>query len=219
MKYFSPKKYLITAAILLFITVLISLSLQINIVVRYDRFLGEALYQFTGADYFFIFLSEIGSRNFFFPTLTLLSVIIVWKNNWAILLLLWINLLGVRFANTALKTLFERERPTLDHIVEASFYSFPSGHSMNSMAFYGMLALLSYHYMKKKSSKLLTVGCFVLLIFLIGLSRIYLGVHFPLDVFAGFGAGATWLFGLYGIYSIYVNWREKKKLMHRKNFG
>lgn len=86
----------------------------------------------------------------------------------------------------SLKLIFQRVRPTLPHLVFAGGYSFPSGHSMGTFMIFGSIIILLQYYMPKSIWKLLCQGTLGLLIFLIGLSRIYLGVHFPTDVLAGF---------------------------------
>lgn len=86
----------------------------------------------------------------------------------------------------SLKLIFQRVRPTLTHLVFAGGYSFPSGHSMGTFMIFGSIIILLQYYMPKSIWKLLYQGILGLLIFLIGLSRIYLGVHFPTDVLAGF---------------------------------
>lgn len=98
----------------------------------------------------------------------------------------WINLISITILNQTLKFILHRPRPTDFRIIEESGYSFPSGHSMASMAFYGFLIYLIY---KKINNKYLKWGliCFLsILILFIGISRIYLGVHYTSDVLAGF---------------------------------
>lgn len=112
-------------------------------------------------------------------------------------------LFGGAVLNTVLKYLFQRQRPTLPHLVEVTGFSFPSGHAMLSFIFYGMVAYLiclnSYNRVFKK----FTVLLMVLIILAVGISRVYLGVHYPSDVLAGFAAGSFWLIaciiGLRGI--------------------
>ncbi|WP_053434948.1 phosphatase PAP2 family protein [Sporosarcina globispora] len=100
--------------------------------------------------------------------------------------------LGALF-NMLLKWIFKRERPDIRPLIEEQGFSFPSGHSMGSFIFYGSLAYMIIHLAKRKRWKAawtVLLGCFIIMI---GLSRIYLGVHFPSDVIAGFAAGGAWL--------------------------
>lgn len=106
---------------------------------------------------------------------------------------------GVKFAIAALsstalyqgmKYIFQRPRPDIAlRLIEESGYSFPSGHSMNCLVSYGILAYLILKYCEnRKLAKLLSIGL-GLIIILIGLSRVYVGVHFPTDVIGGWSLG------------------------------
>lgn len=97
--------------------------------------------------------------------------------------------------NTLLKEIFRRSRPELDHLLVVHGYSFPSGHAMISMGFYGMLFVIWAMEWKKRGilGRWIPVSCGILFILLIGLSRIMLGVHYPTDVLAGFSSGFVWI--------------------------
>ena len=88
--------------------------------------------------------------------------------------------------NQILKNIVQRPRPTEFRIIDESGYSFPSGHSMVSAAFYGFLIYLIYKNIKNKYLKGSLISILSILIVLIGISRIYLGVHYTSDVIAGF---------------------------------
>ncbi|MQL51651.1 phosphatase PAP2 family protein [Desulfofundulus thermobenzoicus] len=92
-----------------------------------------------------------------------------------------------------LKWAFRRPRPAMDQLVHASGYSFPSGHATVSMALFGSIAYLAWTYLPPCRLRWLISGFFALLILSIGISRIYLGVHYPSDVLGGFMAGSIWL--------------------------
>jgi undecaprenyl-diphosphatase len=94
-----------------------------------------------------------------------------------------------------LKLDFHRSRPDIAQLVKVTGYSFPSGHAMVSFALYGMIAYLMWINFKSGKLRYSLTALFILLVFLIGLSRIYLGVHYPSDVLAGFAAGGFWLVG------------------------
>lgn len=120
--------------------------------------------------------------------LTVLLIIVVKGKRNKILIL--INVIVITLLNQLLKNTFQRERP-IDSIIEETGYSFPSGHSMVSMAFYGFLIYLVYK--SNIKYKGLIIGLLSVLIVLIGISRIYLGVHYPTDVIGGFTLSLSYL--------------------------
>jgi len=104
-----------------------------------------------------------------------------------------INLVAVWVLNDTFKVVFHRQRPDILRLVEAGGFSFPSGHSMISMGFYGFLIYLCNVNIEKGWERRIAVFLMSLLILFIGISRIYLGVHYASDVLAGFSAGLAWL--------------------------
>jgi len=104
-------------------------------------------------------------------------------------------LAGSWFMNELLKWAFHRNRPEIVRLVKATGYSFPSGHAMVSFAFYGMLAYLMWINLDNRNLRYFFTFLFLFLVFAIGISRIYLGVHYASDVLAGFAAGGFWLVG------------------------
>ena len=107
-------------------------------------------------------------------------------------LLVGLNLINTVVLNSALKSIFRRERP-IESIIEESGYSFPSGHSMASLTFYGFLIYLLYKSSIQKKLKIFLITVLVIIIILIGTSRIYLGVHYLSDVLAGFSFTLAYL--------------------------
>ena len=103
------------------------------------------------------------------------------------------NLAIITVLNQLLKRIVQRPRPTEFRIVEESGYSFPSGHSMVSMAFYGYLIYLIYKYVKNKYLKWISIILLSILICSIGISRIYLGVPYTSDVLGGFFISISYL--------------------------
>lgn len=107
--------------------------------------------------------------------------------------LIWINLGISTLLNQILKHIVQRPRPIEYRIIDESGYSFPSGHSMVSAAFYGFLIYLIYKNVKNKYVKYFSIIGLSLLVILIGISRIYLGVHYTSDVIAGFLISISYL--------------------------
>lgn len=104
-----------------------------------------------------------------------------------------LNLFLVILLNQLLKNIVQRPRPDGFRLVAASGYSFPSGHSMVSMAFFGLIIWLVWHQAKDRRARIAICSAFALVIILIGISRIYLGVHYASDVLAGFCVSLLWL--------------------------
>lgn len=115
--------------------------------------------------------------------ISILLVILVRDKN--IKVLICSNLILVTLFNQLLKHIIKRPRPYYK-IIEENGYSFPSGHSMVSMAFYGLLIYLIYKYIRNKYLRYSLIIILSILIILIGISRIYLGVHYTTDVVCGY---------------------------------
>lgn len=105
-----------------------------------------------------------------------------------------LSFLGMWGINALSKYIVRRERPDLDFLISVSGYSFPSGHAMVAAGFYGSLLLIAvYSQKQKKEDPTLLIMIGISAIFLLGFSRIYLGVHYPSDVFTGFISGSVWV--------------------------
>lgn len=118
--------------------------------------------------------------------------------------------IGALGLNLLLKQLFSRARPMLwERIVDVGQYSFPSGHAMVSLVIYGFIGYLLATRFRRY--RVWIVSLTVLLIIAIGFSRMYLGVHWPTDVAAGYAAGLVWLIAC--ILSLKI-WREHRAKYH-----
>ena len=124
--------------------------------------------------------------------ITLLILVLAIKDK-KIKISLVINLLGITIINNLIKVIIARSRPEINKLVTETGYSFPSGHSITSMVFYGYLVYLTYKYINNKKIKIPLIIILILLIPTIGLSRIYLGVHYASDVLCGFLLGIIYL--------------------------
>jgi undecaprenyl-diphosphatase len=108
-----------------------------------------------------------------------------------------------------LKALFARARPGLDYrAVEAVNASFPSGHAMMSAVVFLTLGALAARFAERRRLKALALGAAVLLSLLVGLSRIYLGVHWASDVLAGWCVGAAWAMACWLAAFVLTRWRR-----------
>ena len=127
----------------------------------------------------------------FLVILTILLMVFIKNNN--IRKYICVNLIVSTILNFGIKNIVRRTRPEGFRIIEEAGYSFPSGHSMVSMAFYGLLIYLIYKKINNKYLKNSLIILLSIIILLIGLSRIYLGVHYTSDVLAGFLLGISYL--------------------------
>lgn len=119
--------------------------------------------------------------------------------------LVFLNLAISGGLNQLLKNIIQRPRPTEYRLIDESGYSFPSGHSMVSAAFYGLFIYLIYKYVKNKYIKCVLITLLTLLIISIGISRIYLGVHYTSDVLAGFFISISYLIIFTSVINDYLN--------------
>ena len=103
------------------------------------------------------------------------------------------NLAGAIVIDLVLKEIIQRPRPDGFRLIAETGYSFPSGHSMVAMVFYGLLIYMIWRYEENRGLKWLFCISFSLIVILIGVSRIYLGVHYASDVLAGFAVALAWL--------------------------
>ena len=110
--------------------------------------------------------------------------------------------------NQILKYMFHRPRPTVLRLAPADGYSFPSGHSMNNATLYVILALLLVPLLGRLWQRALAFSGFLLPPFLVGVSRIYLGVHFFGDVLCG------WLLGIWFALIASIVWRKYGEKFH-----
>jgi undecaprenyl-diphosphatase len=125
-----------------------------------------------------------------------------------LILFVWV-VLGSTILNEILKTAFHRARPTIHRIVEANGFSFPSGHSMAAFSLYGVISFLLWRHLSTSLGRGLLIIFSVFMIIMIGVSRIYLGVHYPSDVLGGFLASGCLLAVSIWFYQRYMERRSK----------
>lgn len=148
--------------------------------------------------FFFKLCSTLGST-WFYVILVLTLVILKNKKD------IWvgIHLLIIQGMNRIIKALVKRPRPPqIYHLVKETNYSFPSGHSMSAMIGYGLLIIEVYQSSLKYKKLIMTL--LAMMILLIGLSRIYLGVHYFSDVIGGFLLSLSYLLFIYYNTSLYT---------------
>ncbi|UOR06007.1 phosphatase PAP2 family protein [Hymenobacter aerilatus] len=138
-------------------------------------------------------LTFFASRNFIVAAaLGLIGYFLLVRRHRWYSLLVPVVALGSITLNLLLKNFYQRPRPLLP-LVSASGLSFPSGHAMISASFYGLLIYLAHTHVARPTLRRSLMAGLVLLILLIGLTRVYLRVHYATDVLAGYAAGVVWL--------------------------
>lgn len=150
-------------------------------IVGYD--IVSKLFKFNVSTPIAKFMTNFGGAIFVISLTTILFFVIKDKK---IGISIITNLGIVTILNQIIKFIMQRPRPTEFRIIEEKGYSFPSGHSMVSLAFYGYLIYLIYKYINNKHLKRTLIIILSVLICIIGVSRIYLGVHYTSDVLGGF---------------------------------
>jgi membrane-associated phospholipid phosphatase len=138
--------------------------------------------------------SFLGAHYFLIPANLLLVFyfLVIRKERWYSIKVPVISLSSLLLM-LVLKQFFHRDRPLVPLLQAAKGLSFPSGHAMMSSTFYGLLIYLVWRNIKNATVKWVITILLLLVIFFIGLSRIYLRVHYPTDVMAGFCLGLIWL--------------------------
>lgn len=138
-------------------------------------------------------LSSLGGPSVLVPVGIVLTVAFAWHRWWRGVLLLLLSLCGAGVLSATLKHAFQRARPAgfFDYPVPGS-YSFPSGHALFALCFFTTAAALLSPRLQHPALRVLVWTAAAALIVGIGFSRIYLGVHYPSDVAAGYAAGLLW---------------------------
>jgi membrane-associated phospholipid phosphatase len=171
-------------------------TLHTDALAEYDRRITDFVISFRNPQLnkFFQFITEVGDLNGYI-VLTAISTLLFWIifKNWRFVLEIVFVLAISGLANVALKQVINRARPDAEHLVSVATLSYPSGHAMSAIAFYGFLIYLFYNFKLNIWVKTFTILILGLLILAIGISRIYLGVHYPSDIAGGYIAGFIWV--------------------------
>jgi membrane-associated phospholipid phosphatase len=165
-------------------------------IVRFDRLLADYLHAHATPPLttFFLIVTAFGSIEAIVLVGVVVAAFLAWGRRWLFLGSWLAAVAGSAVLNQLLKGLFDRPRLSFEHplLIETS-YSFPSGHAMESFVVYGMLAYFAVLALRSWEWRVGVVCGAMLLVMLIGFSRMYLGVHYFSDVLAGYAAGGVWL--------------------------
>lgn len=165
--------------------------MKTNQYILFDTYNGQ-----NGLDWFMTMISFMGKPAVLSLILGVVMLVTYYRKNLSLLITEAIVLAFVPMF-VLLKLLFHRPRPETSYVEQMAVqtYSFPSGHAYTSLLILGFFVFIIWHYNPKKW-KIPAMAGLVLLILLIGISRVYLGAHYPLDVAGG------WLFGFLALIAI-----------------
>ena len=150
------------------------------------------------------FVSHLGSATILILLCVLFYILLKDKK---MALVIMLNLTIVYLLNVLIKIVIARPRPDMLRLVYETGYSFPSGHAMVATGFYGFLIYITNKKIQNKNARRLITLLLVLLIVLIGISRIYLGVHYATDIIGAFIIGIIYLI-------IFINMLKKKAIIN-----
>ena len=152
-----------------------------------------------------VWVSILGGIQVIGPITAIVTVALMLRSRWRQGVFFALCVAGAGVLNVTAKLVFQRHRPDFWVSPRPELdYGFPSGHAMGSLAFALALALLVWN-TRWRWLALLTAGLFALVV---GFSRLYLGVHFPSDVLAGFMASLAWVLG---VFLIVRSWKTRRK--------
>ena len=190
---------------------IIVVRLKNNTIISFDNYIYNHIKGLISPNMTNIFkiITEFGNIYIMIPIIIL---ILIFSKDKSFKKYFIYNLIFIFILYNVLKIIFTRDRPIDINLIIETGYSFPSGHSMVSFAFYGFLAYFIYHTNLNNYLKLLFIILLGLLVFMIGISRIYLGVHYASDVLGGFAISALYLV----IFIKYIYNKNKEERLNLK---
>ena len=202
------RTYLIYLIVLVAIFIFVYLLTTVQEVVAFESYQLKLIAELRTSNLtdVFIFITGFGDEYLVFSVFLVIAVFVLRRDFFHGLYIFITVALGY-FVTLLLKNIFSRPRPDITALFFVPQYSFPSGHVMNSMIFYGICIALVYHLSVRRSLKYVFSLILLALILLVGASRVYLGVHYPTDVLGGYISGLAWLMGMRLVYI----WLDKKR--------
>ncbi len=212
----------IISIILAFIIVVVGINVFIeltntlnsDLIAKYDAAITKYVISFRTPflNKILQFITNLGDLYGYIVVTTICSLFFFFKfKNWRYVAQLVFVIIVSGLSNLALKEVINRARPTAEHLVSVQTLSYPSGHAMSATAFYGFLIYLCYFLKINKWLKGILIFLCSFLIVSIGISRIYLGVHFPSDIAGGIIAGTIWVMFCVLIFNIIDLFRREEE--------
>lgn len=180
---------------------------------QFDEAAFTAISPYTnpGLTNIIVFISFLGKHTFLIPANIVLLFFFLYRKETRLAIRLVTIALTSLSLKLLLKGLFNRPRPGNPLLEHVSGLSFPSGHAMLGVTFYGFIILILLHEVKNVWWRNIIIGFFILLILLIAFSRVYLRVHYVSDVITGLAVGFIWLtLSLYIIEKVEAHYVKRK---------
>jgi len=189
-------------------------ELSSKVLINYDSAITEYVISFRtpSLNKFMQFITNVGDIYGYLVLSAIFTTFFYLKfKNWRYVIQMLFVLGMAGLSNTALKRVINRARPDALHLVSVQTLSYPSGHAMSAIAFYGFMIYLCFTLISEKWLKYSLVLFFGFLILAIGISRIYLGVHYPSDIAGGYIAGFIWVVFCIAVFNIVDLFRRKEE--------
>jgi undecaprenyl-diphosphatase len=201
----------------LFCFIIMSYLVQAEHLVVFDRLVIDAVQGFEadGLTVAMKFFTYIGSLKFIVILTIPIFLFLFYVLRHRLEILVFLSVVYITpILNRLLKLYFHRERPDFHRLIEIGGYSFPSGHAMNAFSFYSILAFLVWRHVPTKLGRVTVIILSTFMILAIGLSRVYLGVHYPSDIIGGFLASGLWVAAVIWFFQRYKEKLEIPKRSH-----
>ena len=208
-KIWQRKKTLIFLILAIIVFVGLIVGVKTNSFIEFDNMFYNQFYFNSDNTLIMKKITMLGDELVFIP-LTVLFLVFLKDKKIGIFIL--INLILSSSLNAITKLLIQRPRPEGFALVSENGFSFPSGHSFTSFAFYGFLIFLIYKLFKNIKIKFLLISLLCCIILFVGLSRVYLGVHFITDVFGAYAYSYIYLY-------FFVKLFDKFKIISVRKIG
>lgn len=202
-------KKIIKNSIFLIIYLITMIMLLLNKVSFFDEYIYKIIYGLRNNiwDFIFINITKIGNTTIILLVIIVLLLKINRKNQ----KILSFTVIITVITNQIIKYIIKRPRPNHIRLIKQGGYSFPSGHAMISIAVYGFLLYYVQTNCKNKKKKVFLIALLTILIFMIGCSRIYVGVHYPTDIIGGY------FLSIYILKMVIYFYQEHRKSINEKN--
>lgn len=178
------KRSLTSIIILSIVFIIITILVLTNNMKTFDDNVYNLIFSIRNNffDTFFRTITKLGNATTILILIPIFFLLLKEKDK---LLLLIVNIVSITF-NEVFKHIIRRPRPAHLRLIKQGGFSYPSGHAMVSIALYGFLIYIVNKYIKNKYLKITLITLLSLIIIGIGISRIYVGVHYPSDVLSGY---------------------------------